>query len=99
MLLKHKSSMRAVSFLLLLISASVRADVKLPTLFSDNMVLQQGIAVPVWGWADEGEAITVRFRNQTARTTAKDGKWMVKLRRQKAGGPDTLTVSGKNSIE
>jgi sialate O-acetylesterase len=99
MLLKHNSSLRAASFLLLLISASLHADVKLPALFSDNMVLQQGMAVPVWGWADEGETVTVRFRNQTARTTAKDGKWMVKLRRQKAGGPDTLTVSGRNSVE
>src|SRR5262245_55959656 len=101
MLPQNRKSVRAFISLLLLGSFTLRsfADVKLPSLFSDNMVLQQGIAVPMWGWADEGEAVTVQFRNQKVRTTAKDGKWMVKLRRQKAGGPDTLTVSGNNNIE
>lgn len=75
-----------------------RADVRLPNLFSDNMVLQQGMKVTVWGWADDGEEVTVSFRGQTVKTVAKDGKWMVHLRKLKAGGPDTLTVSGKNSI-
>ncbi len=80
-------------------SPGLRADVKLPALFSDHMVLQQGMAVPVWGWADEGEMVTVQFRNQKVRAAAKDGKWMVKLRSLKPGGSDPLIVSGKNSIE
>ena len=79
--------------------ADVRADVKLPALFSDNMVLQQGMNAPVWGWADEGEDVTVTFRGKTVTTKAKDGRWMVKLSSQKAGGPDTLVVHGKNRIE
>jgi sialate O-acetylesterase len=78
--------------------AQARADVRLPKLFSDNTVLQQGMKVSIWGWADEGEVVTVTFRGQTAKTTAHDGKWMVKLSKQKAGGPDTMTVSGKNTI-
>jgi sialate O-acetylesterase len=77
----------------------LEAEVKLPGLFGDNMVLQQGMATPVWGWADDGEAVTVSFRGQTLRTTAKDGKWQVKLRKLDAGGPDTLTISGLNTIE
>jgi sialate O-acetylesterase len=77
----------------------VRADVRLPGLFSDNMVLQQGMKVAVWGWADDGEQVTVAFRGQKITTTAKDGKWMVELKKLKAGGPDVLTVTGKNSIE
>ena len=72
--------------------ADVRADVKLPALFSDNMVLQQGMNAPVWGWADEGEDVTVTFRGKTVTTKAKDGRWMVKLSSQKAGGPDTLEI-------
>ncbi|MDB6022497.1 MAG: Sialic acid-specific 9-O-acetylesterase [Pedosphaera sp.] len=76
----------------------VRADVRLPSLFSDNMVLQQGMKVAVWGWADDGEEITVTFRGQKLKTTAKDGKWMVQLNKLKAGGPDTLTVAGKNAV-
>src|SRR5206468_3357660 len=63
------------------------------------MVLQQGMRVPIWGWADEGEEVTVKFRGQLVKTKAKDGKWMLKLSRLKAGGPDTLTIQGKNHIE
>ncbi len=77
---------------------SVRADVRLPALFSDKMVLQRGIRLPVWGWAEDGEEVTVQFRGETAKTKAKNGKWMVKLSRQKAGGPDTLVVQGKNKV-
>lgn len=64
------------------------------------MVLQQGIAVPVWGWADEGEKVTVTFGGKTESTTAKGGKWMVKLGKYRAGGaPGTLVVQGNNRIE
>src|ERR1041384_4627920 len=77
---------------------AVRADVRLPALFTDNAVLQQGMHVPIWGWADDGEEVTVSFRGQTEKTTAKNGRWMVKLKNLKAGGPDTLTIAGKNSI-
>src|SRR5262245_30983148 len=92
------------SFLLLLSFALVaanaaRADVKLAALVSCGMGLQQGIAVPLLGWADEGESVTVNFQNQKVTATAKDGKWMVQLKSLKAGGPFTLTVSGKNKIE
>jgi sialate O-acetylesterase len=84
--------------LLLGLGFSVHADVRLPALFSDKMVLQRDIRVPVWGWADDGEEVTVTFRGETARTKAKNGKWSVKLSRQKAGGPDTLVIQGKNKI-
>ena len=76
-----------------------RADVRLPALFSDHMVLQQGMRVPVWGWADDGEEVTVTFRGRSEKVTAKNGKWMVKLASLKAGGPDELVVQGKNKIE
>ena len=76
-----------------------QAEVRLHSLFSDHMVLQREVSVPVWGWADEGEDVTVTFRQQSAKTKAKDGKWMVRLSNLKAGGPDLLTVHGKNSIE
>jgi sialate O-acetylesterase len=77
----------------------VRADVKLPGLFTDNLVLQEGMRVPVWGWADEGERVTVTFRGKKVSATTAQGRWMVKLPGQKAGGPETLTVEGKNKIE
>jgi sialate O-acetylesterase len=84
---------------LLFVTTSTFADVKLPTPFSDHMVLQHNTSVPVWGWADAGEKITVQLGKQTKTTTANaDGKWMLKLDKIKAGGPYTITVSGKNKI-
>ncbi len=79
-------------------SPAGHADVKLPALFSDGMVLQQGVRVPVWGWADEGEKVTVTFRGQKVSATAKAGKWTITLPSQRAGGPEILTVEGKNSV-
>ena len=76
------------------------AEVKLPAVFTDNAVLQRGIPVPIWGWADNGEKITVTLGRQTktASPTSPSGKWMVKLDALEVGGPYTLTVAGKNSI-
>ncbi|MCF7669698.1 MAG: sialate O-acetylesterase [Verrucomicrobia bacterium] len=84
---------------IVLTAASVRGDVKLHGLFSDNMVLQRGMPVPVWGWADNGEVVTVEILGKSVKTTARDGKWCVYLPKMQAGGPYTLSVEGKNSIE
>jgi len=75
------------------------AEVKLPALFSDNAVLQQGMPVPVWGTAKDGEKVTVEFAGQTETTTAKDGRWMVRLKPMEANAtPQTMTVTGANTI-
>jgi len=70
----------------------------LPRLFSDNMVLQEGASVPIWGWGPDGAIVTVRFQKQIVSTRVKDGKWLVRLGGLKPGGPDTLTISSGNSI-
>lgn len=75
-----------------------QAAVRLPGLFSDHMVLQQGRPVAIWGWADDGEEVVVQFGNQTQRATGRDGKWAVWLDKLKPGGPGTLSVRGQNSI-
>ncbi|MEO7675334.1 MAG: sialate O-acetylesterase [Verrucomicrobiota bacterium] len=80
-------------------SANAFADVRLPALFSDNMVFQRETSVRVWGWADDGEKVTVNFRNQQKSTRAKNGKWDVKLSSLKAGGPGFLKVTGENFIQ
>ena len=72
--------------------------VTVPNVFSDNMVLQRDTTVPIWGWGNEGETVTVTFRDQKVSTTVKDGKWTVKFRNLKAGGPDALTIAGENTI-
>jgi len=78
----------------------VRADVKLPAIFGDHMVLQQEAKLPVWGWADPGEKITVTFGAAKAgTTTGADGKWRVDLPPAPAGTPSgTLVVAGKNTL-
>jgi sialate O-acetylesterase len=78
--------------------AEARADVKPHALFSNGMILQQGMKVPVWGTAEEGEKVTVQFQGQEVSATAKDGKWMVHLESLKAGGPYEMTIGGKNQL-
>jgi sialate O-acetylesterase len=80
------------------VAISARAEVKPNPLFSDHMVLQNGMAVPVWGMADPGEKVTVKIAGQTKIATADaDGKWMVKLAKlaAKPGAALTMTIVGK----
>jgi len=85
--------------LLLASAAPLRAEVTLPAIFSDHMVLQSDVAVPVWGWAEPGEQITVSIAGQSKSTTADaNGAWSLKLDPLKAGAALTLTVKGKNSL-
>jgi len=77
----------------------LRANVQPNPLFSSGAVLQRDVPVPVWGTADEGEAVTVEFGGKTVSTAAKDGKWMVKLPAMSANAqPQTLTIKGKNTV-
>lgn len=89
-------------FYLLLIFSSLTistANVKLPSIFDNNMVLQRDIEIPVWGKADPKEKITILFKDQKRTVvTDKNGVWMVKLSPESAGGPFTLTVKGKNEV-
>ena len=79
--------------------APLRAEVSLPAIFSDHMVLQSDVAVPVWGWAEAGEQVTVSIAGQSKSATADaSGAWSLKLDPLKAGDALTLTVKGKNSI-
>jgi sialate O-acetylesterase len=91
---------RLVSLLALItLTSAARADVKLPPVFSDHMVLQADLAAPVFGTAAPDEAVTVEFAGQKKTATAgKDGKWLVKLDPVKAGGPFELKVAGTNSL-
>ena len=80
-----------------------RADVKLPNLFSDGMVLQQGKKCKFWGTAESGEFVNVALDlgkegHAINVETNKDGKWSADLPALKAGGPYTLTIKGKNEI-
>lgn len=91
---------------LLLAALAVRADVKLPGVFSDHMVLQRDQPLAFWGWAEENEQVTVEFQGQKATATAFRqlpnplSRWQVKLGPFKAGAtPASLVVHGKNRVE
>ncbi len=82
------------------LSWTLSADVKMPKIFGDNMVLQREMPAPVWGWADKGEKITVSFSGQEKTVTAgEDGKWMIALEPLKTSKePSELKITGTNSI-
>ena len=97
--MKNRLLLLAVVSLIALAAPLVRADVKLPAIFSDHMVLQQDEDCSLWGWAEPGEHVTATIAGKSKSTKAgKDGKWSLKLPELKAGGPHSLVVKGKNSI-
>ncbi len=78
----------------------LRAEVSLPKIFGPGMVLQRDVRLPVWGWAAPGEEIAVELAGQVERTTASvKGEWRVDLAPLAAGGPHTLAVKGRNTLE
>lgn len=83
---------------LLSVSSAV-ADVTLPRLLSDGAILQRDKPITIWGWADEGETITVNFAGKKKSAKTKDGRWSVKFPALKAGGPYELVVTGKNELK
>ena len=79
---------------------SAFADVRVPSLIGDNMVLQQGKKVRIWGWASPNEKVSVTFANQRANAVADaSGHWQAHIGPLKAGGPFELTISGNNTLK
>jgi len=78
-------------------ASMVRADVELPSVIGDNMVLQRGQPLPVWGWAKPGEMIAVTFAGQSVATkTDKNGRWQVTLAKIEAGGPLQMAITSQS---
>jgi sialate O-acetylesterase len=93
----NSNTIKWTVLLLLLMAGNVSAQVKFPPFFSSNMVLQQGIEIPVWGWASPGEEVTVTLERSSATAkTDQEGKWLVRLPAMVYGGPYQMTVQGKN---
>ncbi|WP_281231502.1 sialate O-acetylesterase [Flavobacterium gelatinilyticum] len=90
---------KTISFILLILSIIANANVRMPLIFSDGMVLQRNKPIPIWGFADANENVEIRFNKQIKKIQAdKNGKWTVNLNAEKAGGPFELIVIGKNKI-
>lgn len=97
--MKLTAAIGAILIMATLSNGPAAADVTPAHVFSDHMVLQRGMPIPIWGWAEPGEPITVRCAGNEATTTAAaDGTWLVKLPEMKAGGPYEITIQGKNTI-
>jgi sialate O-acetylesterase len=93
------SRLHALALATVLLGGTALADVKLPAIISDNMVLQQESPDGIWGWAEPGENVTVKFAGKSAEAAADDkGKWEVKLEGLTAGMNGDLTVAGKNTL-
>jgi sialate O-acetylesterase len=88
--------------LFVLISISTNAafsNVRLPKLVGNHMVLQRNTRLPIWGWADKGEIVTLSFLGKSySAKPGPDGKWMVTLPAIPAGGPYEMTIKGKNTL-
>lgn len=80
------------------LSVTARADVSLPRLLSDGMVLQRDRPVTIWGWADEGEQVTVQLGHQTRTTRTRHQHWQVTFGALKAGQTCQISIQGKNRI-
>jgi sialate O-acetylesterase len=90
-------SRQLFSIVLLSVLPTLRAEVVLAPLFQDHAVLQRDRALPIWGTADAGEAVTVSLGGHSVRATAgKDGRWLVKLDPLPANAnPQELVVKGR----
>ena len=77
----------------------VQADIKLPALISDGMILQRDTKLFIWGWAAPGEKVQLIFNKKSGRATAgSDGCWKISLPPMKAGGPYNMVIKGNNTI-
>jgi sialate O-acetylesterase len=94
-------SVFSLSAAALCLSAAAHAEIKPASPFTDHMVLQQEMPVPVWGTAEAGEKITVEFAGQKISTTAAaDGRWSVKLKSLKASAESrTITITGNQTAQ
>lgn len=74
-------------------------DLRLASIFGDNMVIQQGINAPVWGWSEPGSRVKIDFAGtESYAITDKSGKWMARMPVSNAGGPYEMTIASDESI-
>ena len=89
-----KKTTLILSLLLALISTEAVSKVRLPQVISDCMLLQRNTENKIWGWAEPGEKVTVRFDGEHWFTSAdSEGSWEVTLPAHKAGGPYLLEIN------
>lgn len=99
-MIKQMRAMPVLGMMLVMaVATPAFAALSVPSFFSENMVLQRDVTIPLWGWADNDEPISIIYGDHKLSTVAKDGRWKVELPAMPAGGPHTLAISGKNPNE
>jgi sialate O-acetylesterase len=94
-----RTALLRMALMACLMSSNTFGEVRLPRLLADNMVLQRDLPIPIWGWANPNEKVTVRLGKSSASVIAgSNGQWAVKLPKLEAGGPYQMTVAGVNSL-
>jgi len=97
--MNHKKINPLLPLLLLLNLESINAQVRLPRLVRDSMILQRDTKINIWGWAAKNEKINIKFNKKSYKTTTgSDGKWLIQLPPMKAGGPYTMDIAGSNNL-
>ena len=90
----YKSKTASFLIVSLFSFSMMEAKVKLPALVSDGMILQRNMPLKIWGSADAGEKVNVKFLNKTYTPLAdKSGNWNIMLPELKAGGPYVMTIN------
>ena len=85
--------------LLLFLSLTLHGKVSVSSLFSDHGVIQRGVPVKVWGWANPAEKISINFVGMSLKTVAdSNGNWSVTFPAQEVGKPQTMHITGENSL-
>src|SRR5215471_16829137 len=78
---------------------SANAEVRVPAIIGDNMVIQSGMKVRIWGRANPGERVTVQINSHTSSANAdQQGHWQTFIGPLNAGGPFSLTIKGNNTL-
>jgi sialate O-acetylesterase len=86
---------------LFVLTIDLFGKVRLPNIFSSDMVLQQNSIVKIWGWANPNEKITLKtdwLKSPVTTAANENGRWLIKFPTIKGGGPHTITISGENEI-
>jgi len=97
--MNHKKIKALFVLLLLLNLESIHAQVRLPRLVRDSMILQRDTKINIWGWAAKNEKINIKFNSKSYKTTTgSDGKWLIQLPPMKPGGPYTMDIAGSNKL-
>lgn len=95
-----KSVIQSLIFVMAFTPVQIHADLKLASLFTDDMVIQRDVQANIWGLADPGEEVNVKASwGESSKTKAgADGKWFLKLQTPRAGGPHSIEFKAKNTI-